>query len=270
MVKFYPEVMKYLILLLLLSCSHRYLAGTAPVNNIKLYYEIHGKGEPLVLIHGGGGTIETDFSQLIPLLKERYLVIAIEEQGHGHTPFANRPFTFEQTADDVAALLDYLRLEKAHVLGFSNGGTSAMRLAQRHPKKVNKLIVASSQFRRSGMVAGFWDGMKAATIADMPTELKEAHRKINPDPASLESLFKQDLKRMLEFKDWSDEEIKSIAQPTLVVVGDVDTVRVDHALELSHLMPAARLLVLPAGHGEYLNKGNLPHSLFLTIDEFLK
>jgi pimeloyl-ACP methyl ester carboxylesterase len=262
--------MKYLFLFLLLSCSHKYLAGYAPVNKLKLYYEIHGQGEPLILIHGGGGTIDSDFGQLIPYLKENYLVIAIEEQGHGHTQTIDREFSFEQTADDVAALLAYLRIEKAHVLGFSNGGTSAMRLTQRHPLKVNKLIIASSAFRRDGMVPGFWDGMKNATLADMPEELKAADRKINPDPSHLEALFLQDTKRMLSFRDWSDDEIKKLNHLSLVIVGDQDTVRTEHALQLAKLLPHGRLLVLPSGHGEYLNKDHWPHALSLTIAEFLK
>src|SRR5438105_13930619 len=110
--------------------------GYAPVNGLKMYYEIHGRtGEPLVLIHGGGSTIESNWARVLPLLAKSHRVIAIEEQGHGHTKAIDRPFTFENTADDVAALLDHLKIDRADLFGFSNGGQIALRVANRHPEK---------------------------------------------------------------------------------------------------------------------------------------
>ena len=110
------------------------IAMYAPVNGLQLYYEVHGQGEPLVLIHGGGSTIESNFARILPLLAKRRRVIAIEEQGHGHTAAIDRPFTFDNSADDVAALLDFLEIDRADVLGFSNGGQIAiLRRALRGP-----------------------------------------------------------------------------------------------------------------------------------------
>jgi pimeloyl-ACP methyl ester carboxylesterase len=126
--------------------------GFAPVNGVNLYYEIHGQARknarPLLLLHGGGSTIDSNYAEFIPLLTRSYQVIAIEEAGHGHTKMTSRPLTFENSADDVAALLDYLHINDANVFGFSNGGTTALQLAIRHPEKVHRLVVASEQWKR--------------------------------------------------------------------------------------------------------------------------
>src|SRR5262249_53890160 len=139
-------------------------SGYAPVNGLRLYYEIHGEPHPgrppLVLIHGGGSTIESSWSRVLPLLARSRRVIAIEEQGHGHTAAIDRPFTFENSADDVAALLDYLKIERADIMGFSNGGNITLRMGLRHPGKVNRLVAISAMYRHDGMVPGFWDGFK--------------------------------------------------------------------------------------------------------------
>src|SRR6185436_18293307 len=143
-------------------------SGYAPVNGLKMYYEIHGDGLPLVLIHGGGSTIQTSFGKILPLLAEHYKVIAVELQAHGHTSDRDSPESFEQDADDVAALLQFLKINKAHILGFSNGGNTAMQIAIRHPELVNKLVPVSSFYKREGMMPGFWDGMQQATLENMP------------------------------------------------------------------------------------------------------
>jgi len=119
--------------------------GYAPVNGIKMYYEIYGDGKiPLVLIHGGGSTIESSFGNMIPLLSDYGKLIGVELQAHGRTSDRNGPETFEQDADDVAALLKYLKIDKANFLGFSNGGTTTTQIAIRHPEIVNKIVVVSS------------------------------------------------------------------------------------------------------------------------------
>ncbi|HET6766857.1 MAG TPA: alpha/beta hydrolase, partial [Chitinophagaceae bacterium] len=123
-------------------------SGYAPVNGLKMYYEIHGEGTPLVLIHGGGSTIQTSFSRILPLLARHYKLIAVELQAHGHTSDRDNAESFEQDADDVAGLLEYLKINKAHFLGFSNGGNTAMQIAIRHSQLVNKLVVISSFYKR--------------------------------------------------------------------------------------------------------------------------
>ena len=230
-------------------------SGYAQVNGLRMYYELHGDGgTPLVLIHGGGSTIGTNFGRVLPLLSRSRRVIAVEVQAHGHTRDIDRPFTFEQDADDVAALLDSLHVPKADILGFSNGGTTALQIAIRHPDKVNRLVIASSNYRRDGMQEGFWEFMEKGTYDDMPKPYEVAYLKINPSQAGVHAMQERDAKRMLAFKDIPDESIKAIGAPTLVVDGDHDVVRVEHAVALSRLLPHARLAILPGTHGEYLGE----------------
>ena len=243
--------------------------GYATVNGFRMYYELHGAGStPLVLIHGGGSTIETNFGRVLPHLSSSRRVIAVEVQAHGHTLDVDRPFTFEQDADDVAALLDSLHVPKADILGFSNGGTTALQIAIRHPAKVNKLVIASSNFRRDGMVDGFWDAMQKGTYADMPQPYKDAYLKINPSQTGVHAMYERDSKRMLAFKDIPDESIRGIQSPTLVVDGDRDVVRVDHALALAKLLPHAQLCVLPGTHGSYLGEIMSPKVSDRTVEIF--
>ena len=118
--------------------------GYAPIGGLKMYYEIHGTGGmPLVLIHGGGSTIETTFGNILPLFARHHQVIAVELQAHGRTSYRDGAVSFEQDADDVAGLLKYLKINKADFMGFSNGGNTAMQIEIRHPEVVNKLVIAS-------------------------------------------------------------------------------------------------------------------------------
>ena len=244
-------------------------SGYAHVNGLELYYELHGEGgTPLVLIHGGGSTIGTNFGRVLPQLSRSRRVIAVEVQAHGHTLDVDRPFTFEQDADDVAALLDSLHVAKADILGFSNGGTTALQIAIRHPEKVNRLVIASSNYRRDGMQAGFWDFMEKGTYDDMPKPYEDAYLKINPSQAGVHAMHDRDAKRMLAFKDIPDESIRTIQAPALVVVGDKDVVRPEHALVLSRTLPNARLCILPGTHGSYLGEIMTPNVSDRTVAIF--
>jgi pimeloyl-ACP methyl ester carboxylesterase len=230
----------------------------AQIGKLSLYYEDHGEDRPdrvpLVLLHGGGSTIGTNFGELIPLLAGSRRVITLEEQGHGHTPGIDRPFTFETSADDVAGLLAELGVARADVLGFSNGGSVALALVTRHPSVVRQLVLASAPFRRDGMIDGFWDMLAGGTLQDMPAVYREEDVRINGDPEHVAQLFRLDRDRMLAFADVPDADLAAIEAPTLVVAGDRDVVTVDHAAALARLIPGARLLVLPATHGDYLGE----------------
>ena len=232
--------------------------GYAPVGALRMYYEVHGGARPgrvpLVLIHGGGSTIGTNLGALIPLLTGTRQVIAVEEQGHGHTASIDRPYTLENSADDIAAVLEHLEIPSADVLGFSAGGGVAMRLATRHPGRVRRLILASSFFRRDGMADGFWDSMEGATIEAMPEVYKDADRRINPDPRHQQQLFEQDSQRTRSFEDWPDSDLEAIASPTLVLVADRDVVTVEHGVRMARTIPGARLMVVPGTHGDYLGE----------------
>jgi pimeloyl-ACP methyl ester carboxylesterase len=251
-------------------------AGYASVNGLRMYYELHGtEGFPLVLVHGGGSTINTTFGRILPLLARTHRVIAVEVQAHGHTRDIDRPFTFTQDADDIAALLDTLHVAQADVFGFSNGGTTALQVGIRHPAKVRKLIIASSNFTRAGMIDGFWDGMMKARFEEMPQVYKDELRKIDPSDAAVHALFERDAKRMQGFVDIPEASIKTIQAPTLVVDGDRDVVRIEHAVELSRLLPHGRVCILPGSHGEYFGEisfkvaERVPRGFVDLIDEFL-
>ena len=249
----------------------------APVNGLNLYYEVYGSGRPLVLLHGGGSTIESTYGRILPQLAKTHQVIAIELQAHGHTKDIDRPLSFEQDADDVAALLKLLKIQKADIMGFSNGGTTSLQIAIRHPQLVNKLVLASALYKRSGMPPGFFDGFNNANIDMVPPPLKEAFFKVNPDPKGFQAMFERDVARMKAFKDISDSAIKSISAPALIINGDADVVRAEHALELSHTLQHAQLAILPAGHGDYIGEvcapdknTKMPELVIVMIEEFLR
>jgi pimeloyl-ACP methyl ester carboxylesterase len=149
--------------------------GHAPVNGISMYYEIHGPavGTPLVLLHGGGSTIDVTYGRLLPLLARHRTVIALEEQGHGRTSDRDAPVRFDTSADDVAALLATLQVDRADVMGFSNGASVSLRLAIQHPATVRKLIFASSLTKRSGAAPELWGFIANASLENMPPALKD-------------------------------------------------------------------------------------------------
>ena len=251
-------------------------SGHAPVNGINMYYEIHGKGDmPLVLIHGGGSTIETSFGVLLPLLAATHKIVAVELQAHGRTSDRNAPESFEQDADDVAALLKYLKIEKANILGFSNGGTTTLQIAIRHPQVVNKIVVIAGAYKREGFMTGFFDFMKTASFETMPQPLKDAYLKVTPSEAGLLNMFNKDKQRMIDFKDISDDAIRGIKSPALFMVADKDVISVAHTLAMSRLIEGASLVVLPGMHGQFFGemdsvKGRkLPEATALLVQDFL-
>jgi pimeloyl-ACP methyl ester carboxylesterase len=231
-------------------------SGHAPVNGIAMYYEVHGRrgGVPLVLLHGGGSTIEVTFGRVLPVFAARRRVIAVEEQGHGRTTDRDAPVTFESSADDVAALLRYLKIDTADIFGFSNGASVALQIAIRHSQLVRKMVFASSMSKRDGAQPQFWEFINQADFSNMPQPLKDAFLRVNPDVQQLKTMHDKDAARMQSFQDVSDEAVRSVRAPALIVVGDQDIVKPEHAVELARLMSGARLLILPGGHGDYLGE----------------
>lgn len=219
-----------------------------------MYYEIYGNGKPIVLIHGGGSTIQTSFEKVIPLLAKKRKVIAVELQAHGRTSDRNADLSFEQDADDVAKLLQNLNINKADFLGFSNGGTTTLQIAIRHPQLVNKIILASALAKRSGVPDQFWGFMKQAKPENMPAELRKAYKEISSNPRALEIMHGRDVHRMLNFKDIPDEEIRSIKAPALIIIGDNDMVTPEHAIEMHRQIAGSQLAIIPGGHGEYIGE----------------
>lgn len=228
--------------------------GYSEVNGIKMYYEIYGQGKPLVLIHGGGSTIQTSFEKIIPLFAKNRKVIAVELQAHGRTNDRNADLTFEQDADDVAALLKNLHINKADFFGFSNGGTTTLQIAIRHPEIVHKMILGSALAKRNGVPEWFWGFMQQAKLENMPEQLKVGYKKVAADKNGLQLMHDRDAKRMVNFKDIPDEQIKSIKTPTLIIIGDKDIITPEHAIEMHRQIANSELAIIPGGHGEYMGE----------------
>lgn len=240
--------------------------GYSEVNGLKMYYEIYGDGNPLVLIHGGGSTIQTTFEKLIPHLSKTRKVIAVELQAHGRTNDRDADLSFEQDADDVALLLKNLQINKADFFGFSNGGTTTLQIAIRYPQIVNKIILGSALAKRNGVPEWFWGFMSQAKLENMPQELKEGYRKVSDNNNGLQIMHDRDAKRMVNFKDIPDEQLTSIKAPTLIIVGDKDVITPEHALELHRQIANSQLAIIPGGHGQYIGEITTINSDFKESD----
>ncbi len=234
------------------------LSGYAPVNGLNMYYEIHGEGEPLVLIHGGGSTIQTTFGRVLHALAKDHRVIAVEMQAHGRTADIDRPLGFDRDADDIAALLSYLKIYKASIFGFSNGANTTLQFAIRHPDRVNKIIVASTFYKRSGAPSWFWDMMANPSFETMPQAFKDAFLEVNPDTNAMHRMYERDVARMQSFPDISEDQMKSIKAPALIILGDKDVVSPEHAIEMHRLLANSRLAIFPGGHGDYIGEITTP------------
>jgi pimeloyl-ACP methyl ester carboxylesterase len=255
----------------------------AEVNSLEIYYEVHGTGRPLVVLHGAYMTIGA-MGAIVPGLAETRQVIAVELQGHGHTADVDRPITYEQMADDTAALLGHLGMGQADVFGYSMGGGVALQLAIRHPGLVRKLVAASASYTSDGMqpeLHGMVPSITPEMFAGSPIEA--AYLEVAPNPGDFPRLVEK-LKRldMTPFV-WPAEDVRGIGAPTLIVVGDSDAIRLEHAVEMFRLLgggamgdlaglPNSRLAVLPGtAHFVPPGSGVLDRAewLLVMIVEFL-
>ncbi len=252
-----------LVLLALASCNNinsskenlsAMKSGYSEVNGIKMYYEIYGQGKPLVLIHGGGSTIQTTFGRVIPLFSKDRQLICVELQAHGRTGDRPAGLSFEQDADDVAALLKNLGIEKADFFGFSNGANTAMQIAVRHPQLCGKIVAGSFLLKRDGAFPGFWEFMKNGTFEQMPQQFKDAFLEHTPDSVKLMTMYQKCADRMINFSDFPDDQIRSIKTPVLLVNGDQDVASSEHVVAVSRLIEGSRLAIIPGGHGAYIGE----------------
>jgi len=233
-------------------------SGYQQVNGLRIYYEFYGSPAhannlpPLVLIHGGGSTIDSSFGRLLPGIVSRRQVLAMELQAHGRTADRDTPLSFEQDADDIRQLLFQLGIRQADFLGYSNGGQTALQIAINHPDLVHKLVLASMFYKRDAAAEAFWDGFETATLDSMPGVLKDAFLAVNPDKKALQTMFNRDVLRMKQFKGWTDQQLQSIQVPTLILQGNTDVGSLEHALEMHRLIEQSDLVILPGGHGTYM------------------
>ena len=257
--------------------------GYAEVNGLNMYYEIHGTGRPLVLLHGAYMTIDA-MGEVLPQLARSRQVIAVELQGHGRTADIDRPLGYEQMADDTAALLRHLEIEEADVFGFSMGGGVALQVAIRHPEVVRKLVVASASYTSDSMHPELLEMIPSITpeaFAGSPIE--EAYLRTAPNPDDFPALVAKLKQLDMEPFAWPQEDIRGIAAPTLLIIGDSDAVRLEHAIEMFRLLgggvmgdlaglPKSQLAVLP-GTTHFIPPGSgvldRPDRLLSMISPFL-
>jgi pimeloyl-ACP methyl ester carboxylesterase len=232
--------------------------GYAPVNGLEMYYEIHGSGRPLVLLHGNLSAIGTSFGKVLPQLAATRRIIAVEQQGHGHTADIDRPFSIAQWAQDTTALLHHLLIEQADFFGYSSGGAVALELALRSPALVRKLVLAGgTSYSRDG----FYPELLKASESMKPEDLdgspfQQEYARIAPHPEQWHRLVAKiaDLDRVSG--DWSGEALASIKAPALLIIGDSDIVRPEHTVAMFRLLgggvpgdlvglPRSQLAILP-------------------------
>jgi pimeloyl-ACP methyl ester carboxylesterase len=227
------------------------------VSDLELYHEIQGEGRPLVLLHGALSTIGTSFGSVMPLLAKSHRLIAIEQQAHGHTPDVDQPMSYRQMAEDTVALLRGLDVEAADFFGYSMGSGIALEIAIRHPEMVRKLVLASLTFNADGFHPGTQEQIEEADPAALDGSVFQlAYAEVAPDPAGWRGLVAKVNALDRDFDGWPAEVIESIEAPTLVIIGDSDIVRPEHAVELFRLrgggvegdsagLPDSQLAILP-------------------------
>lgn len=231
-------------------------SGYADVNGLKMYYEVYGQGKPIVLLHGSFMNIPLNWSHIIPLLADDRKVIVAEMQAHGRTKDIPREFGYEGMADDVSGLLKHLKIDSADILGYSMGGGIAFQFAVRHPEQLRRLVVLSGTYAHDG----WWPEVEASYATFTPemfngTPIQKQYDSLGNDPARFPEFVKKVLSIDLKPYDWS-EEVKKIQAPMLMVIGDADGVRYEHALELFRAkgggkmgdingLPESRLAILP-------------------------
>jgi len=255
-------------------------SGYAPVNGIKVYYEVYGEGKPIVLLHGAFYTIQLNWGQLIPELSKTRKVIAIELQGHGHTPFSDRKMDFPTLASDVEGVMNYLKIDSADVAGYSMGGSVAYQLTIQSPKRVRKLVIISSTYKSSGwlpVVNNAFKGFKPEFFDNTP--LKAAYDAVAPDKTKWIKFVEQ----MIAFAgtpfDMGDSNIAKITSPVLIISGDNDGLDKVELMKTYQLlgggvsadlapMPKSHLAVVPSqSHVSLMMQTN---AILGYLDDFLK
>ena len=236
-------------------------SGYASVNGIKVYYEVYGEGEPVVLIHGAFYTIQMNWGQLIPELSKTRKVIAIEMQGHGHTPYSDRKLAFPTLASDVEGVMNYLKIDSADIVGYSMGGSVAYQLTIQSPKRVRKLVIISSTYKSGGwlpQVTNAFKNFKPEFFTNSP--MNTAYDAVAPDKTNWTKFLQQ----MIAFAgmpfDEGEANISKITSPVLIISGDNDGLDKIELIKTYQLwgggvsagmspMPKSHLAIVPAqGH----------------------
>ena len=256
-------------------------AGTgryADINGLNLYYEVHGDGEPLVLLHGAYCTIEICLTPFIPTLAETRMVIAPEMQGHGRTADISRPISYTDMAADVITLLDELGIERTDVIGYSMGGGVAIELAISQPDRVRRAVPISTSLRNAGIYPQLLEMIEAITPESfMGTPWHDAYISVAPNPEAFPELVSKLQALDVGFDGWSAESLSSSPVPMLFIIGDADIIKPEHAVEMFTLVgggvpgdlverPASQLAIIPgASHVGILQQGELVAQIAATF-----
>jgi pimeloyl-ACP methyl ester carboxylesterase len=240
------------------SSEGELVSGYVSLDGLDLYYERHGAGPPLVLLHGAFGTIESCFAGLLPVLARNFEVVAVELQGHGHTRDVDRPLSYEGMARDVAALLEALDIARAHLVGYSLGGAVALQVALDRPELVERVVYAGgASFDPSGVHPELLESFESFDPHELDgTRWHEAYRQVAPDPDAWTSLVVKVNQLDRAGLSWPRERLAALQVPTLLIIGDADVVRPEHTVEMFRLLgggvpgdrvgvPQAQLGVLP-------------------------
>jgi pimeloyl-ACP methyl ester carboxylesterase len=220
----------------IVSAQETPTVGYAPVNGLKMYYEVHGSGDPVVLLHGAFMTITNNWTGWIGELSKTRKVIAVELQGHGRTADIDRDISSANLADDVAALLDHLKIPRADLIGYSMGGGVAMQCAIRHPEKVRKVVVISARFRHDGAVKEALDALPQLTAeAFKGSPIETEYKKLSPTPNEFPNFVKHLLAAAAKPDDLGADKLKATKAPMFFIHGDADGVRLDHIAEMFRL-----------------------------------
>ena len=218
------------------SAQQKPTTGYAPVNGLNMYYEVHGSGNAVVLLHGSFMTIANNWTQWIGELSKTRRVIAVEMQGHGRTADIKRDFSFEHLADDVAALLDHLKIPSADLIGYSMGGGVAMQCAIRHPEKVRKVVSISAVFRHDGWVKEALDKFPQLTaVALQGSPIETEYKKLSPTPNEFPHFVERVIAMDLKPYDFGADKLKATKAPMFFIQGDADGVQLEHISEMFRL-----------------------------------
>jgi pimeloyl-ACP methyl ester carboxylesterase len=225
-----------MLLSAVVSAQQKPTMGYAPVNGLKMYYEIHGSGDPVVLLHGSFMTISNNWTGWIGELAKTRKVIAVEMQGHGRTADIKRDFSYENLADDVAVLLDYLKIPSADLIGYSMGGGVAMQCAIRHPEKVRKVVSISAVFRHDGWVKEALDSFPQLTAEALKgSPIETEYKKLSPTPNEFPNFVRRAIAMDLKPYDFGADKLKATKAPMFFIHGDADGVRLEHISEMFRL-----------------------------------
>ncbi|WP_225860055.1 MULTISPECIES: alpha/beta fold hydrolase [Chitinophaga] len=255
-------------------------SGYAPANGTKVYYEVYGEGKPIILIHGAYYTIEMNWSQLIPELAKTRKVIAIELQGHGHTPFSDRKLSRATLASDVEKVMDYLKIDSTDIAGYSFGGQVAYQFAIQSPKRLRKLVIISAVYKTEGWiteVTSVFKKMKPEFFTNSP--LQSAYDAVAPDKTKWTKFLEQMMAAAGEPFNLGDENIAKITAPVLIISGDNDGMdKVELAKTYKLLgggvsadlqpMPKSHLVIIP--NQSHVSLMQQTKTLFDYLDSFLQ